>query len=373
MNHSHYIPLFEQYPRLRKAVPYISLGTFPTPVVKLDRLGTELGLGSLCIKRDDVSGKTYGGNKVRKLEFILAQALRENKKEVLTFGGAGSNHALATAVYAGVTGLGSINLLLPQHNARYVAKNLLMSHYSGAELHFTANRRAVRISTTLEILKHTLRYGRSPMVIPFGGTTPLGTTGFVNAAFELCGQIRNGELPEPDYLYVALGSMGTAAGLALGLHAAGMKTRVKAVRVVNESIAGEQKFGSLFRKTNTLLHAHDSSFPVIDNPTENTGIIHDFFGEEYALFTREGMEAVYRMRDTEGIMLDGTYTGKTCAALFHDAKNDALRGKNVLFWNTLNSRDFSDKIADIDYHSLPEPFHRYFEEDVQPLDRTPDR
>ena len=129
------IPLFEQYPLLQEKLPYISLGEFPTPIQRLDQLGAKLKIGQLYIKRDDLSGKIQGGNKIRKLEFILGSALRSGAKEVITFGGAGSNHALATAIYAQQVGLKSISMLMPQPNANYVRRNLAMSHYYGAELH----------------------------------------------------------------------------------------------------------------------------------------------------------------------------------------------------------------------------------------------
>ena len=129
------IPLFEQYPLLREKLAYVPLGEFPTPVQKLETLGAELGISQLYIKRDDLSGKLYGGNKPRQLEFILGQVLRSKAREVMTFGGAGSNHALATAIYARQVGVKSISMLMPQPNAQYVRRNLLMSQYCGAELH----------------------------------------------------------------------------------------------------------------------------------------------------------------------------------------------------------------------------------------------
>ena len=125
----------------------------------------------------------------------------------------------------------------------------------------------------------------------------------------------------------------------------------------------------LINKTNSLLCSLDASFPGFEFSETDIDIRHDYFGERYALFTDEGMEAVSLMRECEGIKLDGTYTGKALAALKHDAKSGSLRGKTVLFWNTLNSKDFSDAISDLDYHDLPRCFHRYFEEEVQPLDR----
>jgi 1-aminocyclopropane-1-carboxylate deaminase/D-cysteine desulfhydrase-like pyridoxal-dependent ACC family enzyme len=160
------IQLFEQYPSLGERLPYISLGVFPTPVEKLERLGAKLGVNQLYIKRDDLTGRLYGGNKPRKLEFILGNALRLGTREVIAFGGVGSNHALATAIYAQQMGLKSISMLMPQPNAQYVRRNLLMSYYSGAELHScgaqlesTRNMPLVYLATIYQLFKHRLREG----------------------------------------------------------------------------------------------------------------------------------------------------------------------------------------------------------------------
>ncbi|MBN1763058.1 MAG: pyridoxal-phosphate dependent enzyme [Methanomicrobia archaeon] len=363
------IPLLEQYPLLAEKLPYVSLGEFPTPVAKLHRLGEDIGVENLYLKRDDVSGKLYGGNKTRKLEFILGHALRTDAKAVFAFGFAGSNHAVATAIYAQQVGLKSISMLMPQPNAQYVRRNLLMSHYCGAELHQHRNVPLVIMGTFYQILRHKLRYGYSPQVIPPGGSSPLGATGFVNAAFELKEQIMSGELPEPDRIYVALGTTGTAVGLMLGLKAANLKSRVISVRVADEQFANVRKMVTLFHETNSFLCSLDPSFPAFKISEKDIAITHDFFGERYALFTEEGMEAVTRMEKEEGITLDGTYTGKAVAALIADAQKHVLRDQIVLFWNTYNSRDFSNALSTVDYRQLPRCFHRYFEEEVQPLDR----
>jgi 1-aminocyclopropane-1-carboxylate deaminase/D-cysteine desulfhydrase-like pyridoxal-dependent ACC family enzyme len=370
------IPLFEQYPLLREKLAYASLGQFPTPVQKLERLGVELGTSQLYIKRDDLSGRLYGGNKPRKLEFILGSVLRSKAKEVMTFGCAGSNHALATAIYAQQVGLKSISMLMPQPNAQYVRRNLLMSRYCGAELHLCGtglesarNMPLVYTAATYQLLRHRLKKGRLPYFIPPGGSSHLGLAGFVNAALELRGQVASGEMPEPEYIYVACGTMGTAAGLTLGLRAAKLGSQVVSVRICGEKFVNIRAMLRLISKTNSLLSSLDASFPKFEFSETDIDIRHDYVGRRYALFTEEGMEAVSLMRECEGIKLDGTYTGKTLAALKHDARNSGLRGKAVLFWNTLNSRDFSDDISGLDYHDLPRPFHRYFEEEVQPLDR----
>jgi 1-aminocyclopropane-1-carboxylate deaminase/D-cysteine desulfhydrase-like pyridoxal-dependent ACC family enzyme len=370
------IPLFEQYPLLREKLAHVPLGEFPTPVQKLERLGAELGISQLYIKRDDLSGKVYGGNKPRKLEFILGNALRSGAREVIALGGAGSNHALATAIYAQKVGLKSISMLMPQPNARYVGRNLLMSYHCGAELHLCGaelesarNSPLVYLATVYQLLRCRLKSGCFPQIIPPGGSSPTGTTGFVNAALELRKQITNGEMPEPEYIYVACGTMGTAAGLILGLKAAKLDSRVVPVRVTSEKFVNAGGMINLIDKTSSLLHSLDASFPGFGFSAADIEIRHDYFGKRYALFTKEGMEAVSLMRESEGIKLDGTYTGKTLAAIIDDAKSGSLQGKTILFWNTLNSRDFSDEISSIDYHSLPRGFHRYFETEVQPLDR----
>ncbi|MDD5038588.1 MAG: pyridoxal-phosphate dependent enzyme [Dehalococcoidales bacterium] len=367
------IPLFEQHQLLAHKLPYVSLGEFPTPVQKLDQMGRQLGLDSLFIKRDDLSGKLYGGNKIRKLEFILGDALRTGAKEVLTFGSAGSNHALATAIYARQLGLKSISMLVPQPNAHYVRRNLLMSYHSGAELHLYSNIRFITPfaapAVLYQLLRHRLKRGQLPRVIPMGGSSPLGAVGYVNAAFELKGQILRGEIPEPDYIYIASGSMGTAAGLMLGLRAINSKTRVVAVRVNSDSFVNTKGLVKLIYRTNSLLSSLDPSFPRLEFSEHDMDIRHSFFGKQYALFTKEGLEAVAIMERYGGIKLEGTYTGKAFAALIDDGKKSSLRDKVLLFWNTYNSLDFSEAIATIDYHQLPRCFHRYFEEEVQPLER----
>ena len=349
-------------------MPHVPLGNFPTPVQKLERLGEKIGADQLFIKRDDLSGEIYGGNKVRKLEFLLGYARQKKVDTVLTFGFAGSNHALATAIYAKQMGLESISMLLPQPNAGYVRRNLLMGFQTGAELHYHRNFFTVFWGALLRLVKSRFSSGRFPLVIPPGGSSTRGIIGFVNAAFELREQVEAGEIPEPDRIYVALGTMGTAAGLILGLKAAGLKSRVIPVRVVDRKYADAKNLARLLRRANAFLSGLDHSFPRVEYLETESGIRHDFFGENYALFTPAGMEAVALMEECEGIKLEGTYTGKALAGLIEEMKNNPGRDQAVLFWNTYNSRDFSPLIAGVDYHRLPRGFHRYFESEVQPLD-----
>ena len=255
------ISLFEHFPTLRKQLPYAQLADLPTPVERLSNLGQRIGVEQLWVKRDDLTGKVYGGNKIRKLELLLGEALRSQAREVMTFGFAGSNHASATSVYAKELGLRSISMLMPQPNAEYVRRNLLLSFASCAELHHYEDPEALEIGVEEQLRIHGRKTGREPAVIPPGGSTPVGATGFVNAAMELKAQIDEGLLPEPDYIYAALGSTGTVVGLLVGLRALGLKTRVKAVRVLGTDVVEEERLAELFQETVDFLSSLDPRFP----------------------------------------------------------------------------------------------------------------
>jgi len=347
----------------------MQLGGFPTPIMHLRHLGKEIGTDHLYFKHDGLSGQVYGGNKIRKLEFLFGDALRKGAKEVLTFGFAGSNHALATAVYAQKLGLKAISILLAQPNAQYVRRNLLLSHVSGAEMHHFKNEMAAYVPTTILLLRKKLKQGKFPYMIGPGGSSPLGAIGYVNAAFELKAQVARGLMPEPDRIYIPLGTMGTAVGLTIGLKAVGLKSRVVSVRVTDLKYGNKEKFLKLAKKTLALILSVDPSFPRVDVTDADVDIRHDFFGGQYARFTEQGMAAVNLLATSEGLRLDGTYTGKTMAALVDQARVHGARNEVLLFWNTYNARDFSDAIKQIDYHQLPRSFHQYFEEEVQLLDK----
>jgi D-cysteine desulfhydrase len=353
---------------LAEGLPHVALAALPTPVEALD-VGAEGGGSRLYVKRDDLSGTVYGGNKVRKLEFLLGDALKRKAREVVTFGFAGSNHTLATAIYARQLGLKSTSVLMPQANAHYVRRNLLAGCRCGTRFLHYGNLLGLLFGVGRLRLCEKMKHGVAPVFIPAGGSCPLGVTGYVNAALELRDQVAAGELPEPALIYVALGSMGTAAGLMLGLAAAGLKSRVVPVRTIEERLASPGRMRRLMRGTISLLRRMDPSFPHVPAPGPDLEIRNDCLGEGYARFTPEAVRARALVRERAGIELNGTYSAKAFAALLADARNGKLDGKTVLFWNTYNSRALSPFTDGVDYHRLPKPFHRYFEEDVQPLDR----
>jgi len=361
------LALAERYPALAEALPTVALGEWPTPLQAADPAAMPGECAGLWLKRDDHCAAPYGGNKVRKLEFLLADALRKGHDSVFTFGVAGSNHALATAIYAGQVGLEARLLLTPQANSSFVGRNLKMGRWAGArQIHCASEAAANRTARILGL------GGRGvyppPYRIPGGGSSPLGAVGFVNAGLELSAQVRAGLIPAPDYIYLALGTMGTAAGLALGLAAAGLRTRLVFVRVVRADIASPRRFRALYHGAARLLHRLHPRFPLA--PLENTRIEvrHEFIGPGYARFTREGMAALAFARQAFDIGLEGTYTGKALACLLADLEAGRLAGRNVVFWNTYNGQPMPAEAMALDYRDLPPPFHRYFETPFQPRD-----
>ena len=361
------IPLFERYPTLAEKIPRLSFGEFPTPVERLVGISRRLERDDLYIKRDDLTSRVYGGNKVRKLELLLADALRQGTLRVITSGGAGSNHALATAIYGEKAGLKTALMLFRQPNSYSVRHNLMMNLASGAELihHDTYQEHTQAFEKTVR--QYESADGKAPYVIPLGGSCPMGAIGYVNAGLELAAQISAGELPPPSRIYLALGTMGTAMGLLLGLKAAGVKTNLQAVRAVPTYVASIDKCHLLFDQTKELLREMDPSFPSCTLEPEDLTLRQEYFGEKYGLFTPEAVAAARLLRESDGTILDGTYTGKAGAAFLADIRSNS--DGPVIFWNTKNSRPLPNEAMAADYRLLPVPFHCYFNEPVQPLDK----
>lgn len=339
------LPLYDVFPALQK-LPRIALGNFPTPVQKLSSFGHD----NLWIKRDDMSSVLYGGNKVRKLEFTLAEVIVAGKKKVVTMGGIGTNHGLATAIFCRQVGLGCRLLLFWQPVTEYVIRNLLLFIRYGAELQYykTMLKTGVMFYTK-ERLAHNAYF------LYAGGSSPLGTVGFVNAAFELKNQIDKGQLPEPDYIVCALGSAGTMAGLWLGAKLAGLKSTVVGVRVTDRSlgpvpIANEKSVVSLIKKTYTVMNR---IAPLPHIHFTMPAILHDYCGNGYGYPTSACLDAIETMKHNERIQLEPTYTGKTFAAVCDMIQKKEYADKTILYWHTYNSVDLSDEVKKVDISQLP--------------------
>jgi D-cysteine desulfhydrase len=348
--------LFDAFAELAHTLPWQRLGQWPTPVSRLDRLVA----GNLWIKRDDLSSPVYGGNKVRKLEFILPAARRRRSRLLITMGGIGSHHGLATAIFCRRLGLPCMLLLFRQPLTEEVKKNLLLMHAQGARLVY---RRTLGRTVVSYFLGMRIKHPRACFVYA-GGSNPVGTIGFVNAAFELKRQVDAGELPEPGAILCPFGSGGTLAGLALGVRLAGLASRVVGVRVTASrlgpfSAATEGTVRRLMERTLALLRRRAPSVSGVR--LQAPSILHDYFGPGYGAATDEGGRAARLMQEKEGIGLEPTYTAKTVAAVLDFCKNRGTSEGPVLYWHTYNSADLGAQTAALNFRRLPADFHCFFE------------
>lgn len=350
--------LFEKFPALEKHIPWIELADLPTPVKKLENLGSSIGYNNIWMKRDDQSSRLYGGNKVRKLEFVLPDAIRKKRSNILTYGGIGTNHGLATTIHGARLGLKTILIMIDQPLDGHVQENLLLNRHFGAELCYAGSRAGALLNTCKYYLTRPGLY-----LLPPGGSSVLGSLGYVNAAFELKKQVDAGEMPNPKYIFVTVGSKGTMAGLLLGARLSGLDTTIVGVRVSTQVIPCEANTAKLANNMNKLLHKYDPSIPVTTFNPDEIHIIHDFYGGAYGRATPEGEEARELVWKTEKISLELTYTGKTVAAMLdYIKKHPEMNNDPVLYWHTYNGVDLSKIILeDHDYTRLPRPFHRFFE------------
>jgi D-cysteine desulfhydrase len=352
-------------PELRGRFPRVPLTDLPTRVHRLDRLAHEIGLDELWIKRDDESGRLYGGNKPRKLEFVLADALAQRRAAVLTFGGIGTHHGLATTLCARRVGLRSILLLVGQPVTEHVRECLLLDHAAGAELHYGSGVPALALQAARLCVRELLR-GRMPYILPVGGSSPLGTLGYVNAALELYEQIRARELPEPDCIFVPMGSGGTVAGLVLGAKIVGLRSRVMAVLVTDIMAPTPQRLAKQATACLALLQKHVPGLRSLGVRADEFTIVRGYVGAGYGAPTDAARRARDLMGELEGIQLETTYTAKCLAALTDAAQRREHRGAAVLFWNTYSSVDPRRDLPLPDYTQLPAAFHRFFTGTVVP-------
>jgi D-cysteine desulfhydrase len=341
---------------LAARLPKTALAKLPTQVTE-KHLTTASGRRSVAIKYDNLTGDIYGGNKVRKLEYLLCRARDRRANRVATFGTVASNHALATALYATTLGL-ECTCLLSHQSRTPLAAAVLNSHLQiGTEIICLDGTRADRVRT----MRRTLQ-GRQISLIPAGGSNWLGVVGFVNAALELAAQIAGGELAAPDRLYVANGTMGTAAGLALGLALAGLQTEVQSIRVTPDFVSNPRAMRRMIAKTAFVLSRLDPEIPRDLADRVRLCFRDEFFAGGYARFDEKTEHAVNVAREDLDLVLETTYTGKAMAALLHDLEQSECQGQSVLFWNTFNSRPLpatAERPADTS--CLPDEFLRYYD------------
>lgn len=337
--------MHERHPELRGTLPFVRLGTAPTPVRRLAGLapaGTELWL-----KDDGAYGDGgWGGNKVRKLEWLLPDVRRRGRETILSVGGLGTNWGLATALYGREHGLRTALALIDQPVDEHVRAQLGRLRASGATLHLT-HTKARTIACFPWLLARHSRGVRPPYFLPAGGSSSLGVLGYVEAALEIADQVRRGELPEPTHVVCAVGSGGTVAGLALGLRLAGLRTRVTGV-VVNDTLRLDPAtLARLSRRAAGLLRDRGARIAAAPITAADIAAPVEWLGAGYG-HRLTGAETARRVaREAEGIDLDPVYTGKAMAAALDLLGGGALGAGPVLFLHTDGPRDLPGPVAHV--------------------------
>jgi D-cysteine desulfhydrase len=313
---------------LRAAVarfPLLPLVPAPTLVEPLARLRDRLGGGPrLLIKRDDAIAFGFGGNKIRKLALVAAQAQAEGADTLITAGGVQSNHARATAAAAAKLGMRAILVVNGAAPDRPTA-NALLDRLLGADLVYVASR-AERTPTMAALAARLRAEGRHPFVIPIGASTPLGALGFALAVAELVEQ-----MPPPDVIIHATSSGGTQAGLVAGCRLLQLPTRVIGISADESSAVLSAEIGGIIAGIASLLGLDPAAL------SRGTAIEVDdrFVGDGYGIPTDASREAIELAARTEAIFLDPTYTAKAMAGLIAGARQQQfMKDQTVLFWHT---------------------------------------
>jgi D-cysteine desulfhydrase len=334
-------PLYDRFPGLG-GVPRAVLGVYPSPVERVVLAGG----GTLWLKRDDRNAPVAAGNKVRALEFLLGPVRPGDL--VLAVGGEGSTHVYATMVHAGRLGartetirwahaMHPLSLAVAAAIARGSARST-SSRWAAVAL---ARALAWRVGASRDPARHS---------IPPGGSNPAGILGHVNAGLELAAQIAAGEVPAPTHVVLPLGTGGTAAGLALGLGVAGVRTTVVAARVAPSIVANTYRVQSLIRQTRRLLRRQGRGDRVL--PAVAVVVDHSAYAGAYGLPSAAGAAAADHLSQAatasgaSPLLLDATYAAKAAAVALSLATSPAGGSdRRVLLWVTFDGRPFAGNCA----------------------------
>jgi D-cysteine desulfhydrase len=313
----------------------LSLGAAPTSVRRLDP--ALVGGAEAWVKCENEYGAGgWGGNKVRKLDWIIPEAQRRGARTLVTVGGIGTHWGLAAALYGREHGLRTVLGLVEQPVDGHVREQLARLGDSGAELHRYPDRRRLALALPALVARAMLRDRRVPWYLPAGGSNAFGALAYVETALEIAAQVRAGELPEPATVVTAVGSGGTAAGLAVGLRLAGLGSRVLGV-VVNDSFPLDAPvIAALANRTVALLRSRGASLELPEVQPGEVTMRTDWLGTTYGDPTPASVAAVAQA-ESQGLALEPVYTGKALAAVADLAAAGSLP-EPVLWLNTHGPR-----------------------------------
>lgn len=322
--------LFAELPDLARCTPWTPLAHLPTPVEPADAISGWLGRGGVFMKRDDLVSPLYGGNKVRRYEFVLADAKAKNKKRIVTVGGLASTQAMATTLFGRALGFEVCVVLFDQPVTRFARDSVRGFLASGAEIVYGGGY----VRTALRAWQ-AMRQGPDNYFIMAGAAGPRANLGYVDAMLELAQQVERKELPRPDVIVLPTGSSGTLAALALGAAHLGWDTEIIGVRITPAFACNRFMVNRIIRNTDQFLAAKDRRWKPMRARTRYS--LHgDALGKGYGHPTAEALEGVEQNRLLTGAAGEVTYSGKALAGLRALVKEPRHQGKTFLLWNTLS-------------------------------------
>lgn len=302
-------------------IPRVHIAHLPTAVERMPNLPKVLGGPELWVKRDDQTGLGFGGNKTRKLEFVLAEALDAGARTLVTVGAEQSNHCRQTAALAARFGLDCI-LVLSGDRPQQATGNLLLDELFGAEIVWTT--REAREQTLLQTFDRAQRDGRRPALVPLGASNPTGTLGYAFAFEEMLAQN-----VQPDWIVVASSSAGTQAGLALGAKRHGWPGKVLGISIDHTVEDLQQSVAGLANAA-----AEKIGWPVTIEPAE-VCVNADYLGGGYGVMGELEVEAIRLFARHEGLLLDPVYTGRAAGGMIDLIRRGVFKpDERVLFWHT---------------------------------------
>ena len=306
-------------------LPTVALAPAPTPVEELQNLRRALGGGPrLLVKRDDALTFAFGGNKVRKMQLVAADALAAGADTLITSGGIQSNHARVTAAAAAKLGLHCV-LVANGTRPEKPTANALLDRLLGAEVRYVADR-SQRARSMEEAAADLRRAGRRPYVIPLGASTPLGAVGFIAAVEELQSQLET----LPDVVIHSTSSGGTQAGLVAGCALSAAKTRIIGVSADEAAETLAHDIRTILAGIPALLDLPADRFARVPVEVDDR-----FVGGGYGVPTEQSLEAIDMLARTEALFLDPTYTAKAMAGLIARVRaREFTKDQTVLFWHT---------------------------------------
>ena len=306
--------------------PRVRLTTLPTPLEDMENLSRHLGGPRILIKRDDLTGLATGGNKTRKLEFLMGDALHQKADVIVTGANPQSNHVRQTAAAAKKLGLHAV-LLLSGEEPSEVTGNLLLDKIFGVELRFVGGTEEELLPKMDRVAQELRTAGRRPYVIKHFGSVPIGTLGYVHALEEMLYQANQRQI-KIDHLIVS-GGGGTQAGLCLGAKAMNAGLNIIGIAISRRNLPKNAQVAKLVNETTTFM-----GLDLQMNPDEIT-VLNDYTGPGFAIPTEEMVEAIKLVAQTEGILLDPVYTGKVIVGLIDLIQKGVFqKDETVLFVHT---------------------------------------